>query len=132
MSSDDGSLLQMVRREPVGEVRVTVNLDYGVDEKLPEGTRLSTIEQEFISRLPATLAERKFKLLDSKHVTVAGYPALAIRGDLEADGRAFRMKQYLILQDTRFWTLSTIGPRDAFDQKVEPEFDAIAATLKLQ
>ncbi len=131
IDSDDGSLLQMVRRGLIDGVRVSLTLDYTVDAKVPAGTDLQAIEKDFLGKLPLALADRQFELLGSKRVTVAGYPALAVRGDLESDGRRFRMKQYLILRDDTFWTLGVVGPRDAFDQRVEPEFDAIAATLEL-
>lgn len=131
IDSDDGSLLQMVRRGLIDGVRVSLTLDYTVDAKVPAGTDLKAIEQDFLGKLPLALADRQFELLGSKRVTVAGYPALAVRGDLESDGRRFRMKQYLILRDDTFWTLGVVGPRDSFDPRVEPEFDAIAATLEL-
>jgi len=129
---DDGALLLMIRRQPLGGVHVNVTLDYAVDEQVPAETRLSSVEQEFVAKLPTLLADRKFQLLDTKRVSVAGAAALAVRGDLESDGKALRLKQYLILQDGTFWTLSAVGPRDQFDKVVEKEFDAIAATLELQ
>lgn len=129
--SDDGALLQMVRRALIDDVRVTVTLDYAVDQKAGAHVDLGTLEQDFVAQMKDILKDQKFNPVATKRVSVAGFPALAVTGDLEDQGQPFRLKQYLILQGETFWTLSVIGPRAGFETKVEPEFDAIAATLEI-
>ncbi len=129
--SDDGALLQMVRRGLIDSVRVTVTLDYAVDQKAGAHADLATLEQDFVAQMKDILKDQKFNPVATKRVSVAGFPALAVTGDLEDQGQAFRLKQYLILQGETFWTLSVIGPQASFETKVEPEFDAIAATLEM-
>ncbi len=129
--SDDGSLLQLLRRETVGGVQVAITFDYSVDEQLPAETTLDTLEKDFAVRLTTALPDRKVQVAGTQRVSVAGHPALAVKADLMGDGRPLRMKQLLILGGQTFWTLCAIGPRDAFDQVVEPEFNAVAATLEL-
>ncbi|MCC7495622.1 MAG: hypothetical protein IT204_24945 [Fimbriimonadaceae bacterium] len=131
VDSDDGSLLQLVRRESVGGVRVNLTFDYSVDEKVAPGTTLDAIEPDFAARFAAALPERKVTVLGVKRVTVAGEQALAVRADLDSEGGPLRLKQFVILADGTFWTLSAVGPRAQFDKVVEPELNAIAATLEL-
>ena len=130
--ADDGSLLQMVRRGLIDGVRVTVTLDYAVDQKTKTGADLGALEQDFVAQMKDILKDQRFNPVATKRVSVAGFPALAVTGDLEDQGQQFRLKQYLILQGETFWTLSVIGPRASFESQVEPEFDAIASTLEIE
>ena len=129
--ADDGSLLRLVRREPVGGVKVTLTLDYSVDDKLQPETTLASLKDKFVKTFSDTLVDLHYQTVQTKSVSIAGYPALELVGDLSAQDQNYRAKKLVILQDKTFWYLGVIGPRDEFDQTVAPEFQAIAASLEL-
>lgn len=128
---DDGSLVQMVRKQTVENVIVTVTLDYSVAENLSPGTTIDTLRDEFNRNFAEVLADRNYHGVSTEPVTLAGHPALAIVGDLTDESTSYRSKQYVIQQGKTFWYLGVIGPRDSFATVVAPEFEAIAQSLKL-
>ncbi|MBI2301019.1 MAG: hypothetical protein HYU66_19075 [Armatimonadetes bacterium] len=128
---DDGSLAILVRREPIGGVNVTVTFDYTVCSSLAPNASIESLRDEFSRQFTETLAERNYKTLETKPVSIAGHAALAMTGDLDEHGTPLRTKQLIIQQAKGFWCLGVVGPRDAFDKQVVSEFDAIAASLQL-
>lgn len=127
----DDALVRLVRAEPVANTLVRVSLESAVDENLPADAGLDALAAEFTEQLPEQLADQKWSTQATATITVAGRPALSIVGDLVDAGTRYRSRLVLVREGTTTWTLSILGPRDAFDTELAPTFDAIVASLKL-
>lgn len=127
----DAGTLRLRRREPLDGTAIELAVS---PFRLPAEARempLSQLRQELINDLGRRLARYQFKASDSQTLTVAGQPALAVRGELRRDGQPLRVKLVVVRDQERAWQFLIIAPRTGFAGTLEPEFDRIVASLEL-
>jgi hypothetical protein len=130
-TAEGGPLVKLVREALVDNVRVNVTLSAATDLNLPENATIAQLKDTYLTDLPNQMAKESLKVVANKDGTLSGRPALAVKADLDSDGHRLRAKQWVAVEGGQVWVLQGIGPRDGFDEKVEPELNAIASTVVL-
>lgn len=128
---EGGPLLKLTRDKTIGGVRVTVSLSAVTDPNLPASATIESLKDGYLASLPTQLAKNGLRVDPAKNTTLAGRPALAIKSNFEEEGHKLRAKQVLTLAGGKIWVFQGVGAAEGFDEKVEPELNALAATVEL-
>ncbi|MBI5835551.1 MAG: hypothetical protein HZB16_24875 [Armatimonadetes bacterium] len=125
---ENGPLVRLRRTKGIDGLQVSVTLTAEPRSDLGEGAAIEPLAESYMTALGKQL-EATGKVVSQRRTPLAGVAAVAVRIDFDHKGTPTRAKQWLMVHKGVLFTLTGVGPRDAFEKQVEPELNSIASTL---